>query len=245
SALDTYRRAVLFDPRNVENHYELGLAALHFGEPEEAALHLGHVLRIHPSHGGALREAIRLRFEDGDYAGVVALFESYLAAFRVYQIPIRAGDATLFAPVLVDGRTHAVRVPLPQAEGTREIEARPDHPGLELLAVERVSRPAAGVAGLVRDTIRPEPPARAPWRVPLLAEPASTGALVLTLRARIPVDWETWERARTGYRNQLAFEALDAARSRVAVVGAPERPESAPLPEAAADAGAAPAGDAG
>lgn len=223
SALDAFRRAVLFDPRNVENHFALARTALHFAEPEEALLHLDRVLAIHPSHRGALSAAVALAFEDGAYARVVERMESYLDAFRVHPLPVSVGTDTAWSRVPVDGRVHEVRVPLPATARAARVEIRPDHPGLEVLAAFAEGRAFAGRAGAAGDsaTIAREDGL---LRVELPGPPGGTAALRLTVRARAPVDAETWEQVRTSYRNRLAHEALEAAERRTVRLS----PEGAP-----------------
>lgn len=229
-ALETYRRAVGFDPRNVANHFALAAAALRLDEAEEAELHLEHVLSIDPSHLAALGALIGLDFERGDFERVVSRFESYLSAFRVYEeMEMRLGDAVLRVSVPVDGRARTVRVPLPRVDGATSLEFEHDQPGIEILGVELELRPRAGV---VESTRRPAPREGDGLRFALPAAPEEVAAARLTVRTRVPVDPETWERVATSYRNRLDFDGLAAVEERTLRI----TPETGPEPTGEAEA---------
>ena len=111
-ALEAYRRAVIFDPRNFWNHFELARAALALTEPDEAQLHLERALQIHPSHLPSLRELIALYYDAEDYRAVVAAYERYLDGFQVHEMSVEIGGIVSTVPVRVDGRYRNVRVAL-------------------------------------------------------------------------------------------------------------------------------------
>jgi tetratricopeptide (TPR) repeat protein len=209
--LETYRRAVGFDPRNVANHFALAAAALRLDEAEEARVHLEHVLQIDPSHLPALEAVIGLDFERGDFAGVSSRFESYLAAFRVHdEMEIRLGDTVVLVPIPIDGSARTVRAPIPVVEGATGLVIEPAHPGIEILGIEFEPRPRAG---LVNSSALPGLPDGDPLRFALPAQ--EIVAVRLNVRTRVPIDPETWESVAASYRNRLDFDGLAAAEGRV------------------------------
>jgi tetratricopeptide (TPR) repeat protein len=222
--LETYRRAVGFDPRNVANHFALAAAALRLDEAEEARAHLDSVLRIDPSHMPALQALIGLDFERGDFAGVSSRFESYLAAFRIHvEMQMRLDDTVVLVSIPIDGRTGVVRAPIPVATSATRLVIEPGHPGIEILGVEFESRARAG---LVDPTTLPGLPDGDPLQFALPAQ--EIVAVRLTVRTRVPIDPDTWERVATSYRNRLDFDGLAAAGDRIIRLAVDSGPEPTP-----------------
>jgi tetratricopeptide (TPR) repeat protein len=222
--LETYRRAVGFDPRNVANHFALAAAALRLDEAEEARAHLDSVLRIDPSHMPALEALIGLDFERGDFAGVSSRFEAYLAAFRIHvEMQMRLDDTVVLVSIPIDGRTGVVRAPIPVATSATRLVIEPGHPGIEILGVEFESRARAG---LVDPTTLPGLPDGDPLQFALPAQ--EIVAVRLTVRTRVPIDPDTWERVATSYRNRLDFDGLAAAGDRIIRLAVDSGPEPTP-----------------
>jgi tetratricopeptide (TPR) repeat protein len=197
--LETYRRVVEFDPRNVANHFELAAAALRFDEEAEAEQHFEHVLGIDPSHLPALDAIIGLDFERGDFARVVGRFEAYVDAFRMHdEIRIRMGDSARVVRVPIDGRSRELRVALPSVEGATRLEVESAHAGIELSEVRLEPRVRAGEVSPGRQAVPRDGPGFA-----LLAPPWEAAAVWLTVRTRVPVDPTTWEKIAVSYRNRL------------------------------------------
>lgn len=218
STLDTYRRAVAFDPLNVANRFALATAAIHFAEPAEARAQLDSILDIYPPHPAATRELIALRADDSDYEGVMAAFRRYAGAFRVHAFLALAGETRHIVRVPVDGRTYVVEVPFPP--GAPDVELRPTYPTVEIAAVHWVGRARAGEPGTRSGPATPlEPGPDGAVRFGLGPDAA---AARITLSAGIPVDSATWERVATAYRNLLLSDTLDALAPRIAVVPAAE-----------------------
>ncbi len=155
-ALETYRRVVEFDPRNFWNHFTLARAALALEEPDEARLHLEHVLAIHPSHLPSLSELVTLLFNDGDFTGIVETYERYLDGFQVQDVVVSAGDASDTVGVRVDGRYHAVRIALPEpARKPRSLELETGSVSADVRLV-RLDRPLlTGRRGVPSVELRP------------------------------------------------------------------------------------------
>lgn len=214
--LDTYRRAVAFDPLNVANRFALASAAIHFAEPDEARAQLDSILDIYPPHPAGTRELIALRFDDSDYGGVVAVFERYVEAFRVHPFLALAGGDRRIVRLPVDGRRHAVEVPVPA--GASDLELRPTYPTVEVHAVEWTARPRVGESRAGGGPATPLDPSDdgAP-RFGLGPDPETAR---LTLSAGIPVDSATWERVETAYRNLLRSDTFADLAPRLAVVPA-------------------------
>ena len=198
-ALDAYRRAVAFDPRNVSNYYALATAAIALDEAGEAAPALERLLAIYPNHAGAVRAAIGLRFEDGDWPGVVERFERYVAAFRVHPFLVRIGEKGIVAHLPVDGLAHELRVGLGDHDAGAELSIEPRYPTVEIRAVRWGAPAVAGEpgapAGVARPVAGPDP-----GRVRL--DPRAR-TVWIDARAGIPVDEATLSRAETAYRNLL------------------------------------------
>ncbi len=163
-ALETYRRAVAFDPRNFWNHFTLARAALALDEPDEARLHLGHVLDMHPSHLPSLRQLVALQYDDGDFEAVVASYERYLDGFQVQEIAFRAGESAETVPVRVDGRYREVRVAFAEpARGPRSLELETGPVSADVGRVSLDPPLEAGRLGVPGAELRP--PDEAPWSV--------------------------------------------------------------------------------
>jgi tetratricopeptide (TPR) repeat protein len=220
--LETYRRAVAFDPRNVANHFALAAAALRLDEPEEARVHLEQVLRIDPSHRPALDEIIGLDFERGDFAGVLSRFDSYLAAIRIHdELQMRLGDTVLLVSIPIDGRGRIVRAPIPSVESATRLTLGPAHPGIQILGVAFEPRPRAG---LVDPADLPGLSDGDPLQFALPEQ--EVVAALLDIRTLVPISPATWERVATSYRNRLDFDGLAEAGERTVRLAIDAGPEA-------------------
>jgi len=75
-----YERSIALQPLQTESYFQLGLIALDGGDPDAAAKQFEHVLGRAPHHAAALTGMGRVRFQQKDYAGAVALFEKAIAS---------------------------------------------------------------------------------------------------------------------------------------------------------------------
>ncbi len=161
-ALETYRRAVAFDPRNFWNHFTLARAALALEEPDEARLHLEHVLDMHPSHLPSLRELVALLYDGGDFAAVVAAYERYLDGFQIQEVTVRAGESAETVPVRVDGRYREARFAFVEpARGPRSLELETGAVSADLRRVRL--DPALEAGRLAAPAVEALPPDGAAW----------------------------------------------------------------------------------
>jgi tetratricopeptide (TPR) repeat protein len=245
-ALETYRRAVAFDPRNVANHYALAAAALRFDEPEEAHLHLDRALEVHPSHLPSLRQLVEMEFESGDFQEVVSAYERYLDAFLIHWLTVGWSESRIstFVRVPVDGRRHTVEGAFPDpVDGGDALELRPGPFGLEVAEVRLRGPVSAGLPTPADSNIRAAvgpwtSAARPEWtatefedvagdssllphvvRVAVPDAPDPVTAAELHVRLLKPVDEATWARVETSYRNLIDYEGLEQARLRSFVAG--------------------------
>jgi len=213
-ALTAYRRAVDFDPRNIANHHALAMAALQLGEDTEAEEHLTTAFMMFPSHAGAVRSLIDLRFERADYSGVVALFETYVAAARIHTFGLTAGDVRSSVRLPVDGRPHRLRVAVDGFDLSEGLAVRSLYPTLEVLDVRWEAAARAGVRGREVGVGTVGGPDRRRIQLPPNARLA-----LITTRAGIPIDAATWTKVQTAYRNLLRPEAARAVEPRLDVIG--------------------------
>ena len=135
-ALDTYRRLVDFDRRDFESRYLLAQACLKFGEPKLAEEHLAGVLKIHPTHMPSVRAYLKYHFDKGDFAAVIAAYETYLNAFLMRQITVGLGQSSANVYVPVDGRFHDLELRLtllPEVSG--ELALRGEEFAIEIKQV--------------------------------------------------------------------------------------------------------------
>jgi tetratricopeptide (TPR) repeat protein len=239
-ALDTYRRLVEFDPRNFENRHLLAQACLRFGELDMAAEHLAGVLKIHPTHMPSVRALLKIHFDKGNFAAVIAAYETYLNAFLVQQAEATLGQSSAKFNVPVDGRFHDVEVRLNHS---------PDTPAELALAVgqlaieiKRVAIEAPLLVGKPGVPTVPLWPGETSWRVQEMTpvgvgsyralgpgaalrlevppQPRGVAKLYLTLRLFKPFDPELWGMVQKSYERLLRYDDLKAARAR-SVIGIP------------------------
>ena len=211
-ALDAYRRAVVFDPLNVENHYELAAAALRLGEEAEAERHLRLILDTYPAHQRAAQDLIGILAEAGDYRAVRETFERYVSAYRVRDLMITAGNTSVVT-LPEDGRLHALRVPLPPGSAAGTVRIRP---GVDRVRVEEVrwrSRPVAGEPGRDAGLVIPDESGEIALPDPNPAE------LLIRARAPIPIRRDTHRLVETAYRNLLAADEFASFAPRILVQG--------------------------
>lgn len=199
-ALDAYRRAVVFDPLNVENHHALAAAAIRLGEEAEAERHLRLILDTYPAHERAARDLIAILSEAGDFRAVRETFERYVVAYRVKEILVTAADHTATAVIPEDGATHTLRVSLRPGSTARTVRIEPE---VESVAVEQVrwrARPVAGEEGRVEGIASPG--GQGEFALP---DPTPSD-LLISARAPIPIGRETLRSIETAYRNLLAMD---------------------------------------
>jgi tetratricopeptide (TPR) repeat protein len=233
-ALDTYAELVAFDPRNYESRWLQAEALERFAETDSALEAYLGVLSLHPSHLPSLKSVSRIRFERGDFRGVVDGYEDYLDAYLVERVGLAVDGETSWVWVPVDGRFHDV-----EARPSRErlsdpwVDLLPGRFAFELASLELRSPLRVGLA---------TPAAGRVWRAgdPLEARDlllvaggsvhVSAGeaprlrispvALDGVARARLRVrlfkdlDAELWEIVEHSYRNRLEWDRLERARSR-------------------------------
>ncbi|HEX6309654.1 MAG TPA: tetratricopeptide repeat protein [Longimicrobiales bacterium] len=183
-ALDTYRRAVLFDPLNYVNHEALARAALVFDEPEEALVHLRQILALKPAYLPAVAAVVELQFADADWSGIVQTYRDYLESFLVQHLIVELGDTTMSEPVIVDGRFHEVRIPLSRSTaaalaGSGLMGLGPGPHGLEVRRIV-VEYPLPAGA-LPAPEAGAEPPPGSPWSL-ASAEAVPTPAMLSRVR---------------------------------------------------------------
>lgn len=233
-ALDTYRRLIEFDPRNFENHYLLAQACLRFGEPDMAEGHLARVLKIHPTHPPSVRARLTSQFAKGDFAAVIAAYETYLNAFLIQQVTVALGQSSTTVNVPVDGRFHNVDLRLahpPEASG--ELVFRVGQFAIEINTVTIQAPLLVGEPGV---TITPLWPSEISWRVQEMAPigagsfralgpgaalrldvpPQPNGVATIRFRLRLfkPFDMDLWDMVNKSYKNLLRYNDLKAAQER-------------------------------
>jgi len=242
-ALETFRRLVAFDPRNVANHAALARADLRFGEPEEARDHFAEILRVDPMHWEALEGYADFYAERGEFGRVVEAYETYLDALIPARITVGFGDTEGSVYVPADGRLHIATVPLFAPAGEGRLSVRTEGFSIELGGLEIVGPVLAGRPGRadVSDALPDAAWDAAGFRalsdrrfLALAADPVLRGPSArlahgierVDLRVRVlkPVPTALWETVRTSYRNELDFEGLALARARSAVCPETEAP---------------------
>lgn len=211
-ALDAYRRAVAFDPRNVENHYALAAAALRLGEGAEAERHLSLLLEIHPSHAPAVRDLIGIEYERGDYAAVRETFETYVGAFRMAEVSARVGDRVLTAQLPVDGETHRLRFGVPEDADSDVVSVASTHATV-VDDVRWVGRTVAGRPGRSSGVARLSGDSQ--WGLP----DDTPAEILMDARAPIPIDATALAQVETSYRNLLAEDRFAEVFSRLTSIG--------------------------
>ena len=234
--LDAYREAVLHDPRNYSNHFQLAQAALALDEPEEAGQHFQDVLAIHPSHLPSLEGVVQIASEGEDAGGVVEAYERYLDALVVRDLEVRFDDLTVPVPVIADGRfrTTELAVSLPQGwSGELRLsvnEVVPDLERIELRPPLRVGEPGGPGFDLPAEGDLRTSSARERnqavdryglvLRVP--SQPQGVARVVMRLRLLKPVRADVWRTVEGAYATVLDQPGAVAARARSYVLGTGE-----------------------
>ena len=236
-ALETYRRLAEFDPRNFENHYIFAEACLRFKEPKIAEEQFAALLKFHPTHLPSVRAILRMHFDKGDFAAVVAAYESYLNAFLIQPITVAFGQSSIKVNVPVDGQLHDIdarlnRSPTASAELALQV-------GEFAIEIKQVSVQAPILVGEAGVSAMPVWPTKSSWRVEEMAPigvgsyralgpraslhldipPQPKGVAVVHLRLRLfkPTDADLWSMVETSYRNLLRYDDLKAALARSAI----------------------------
>jgi tetratricopeptide (TPR) repeat protein len=236
-ALDTYRRLVEFDPRNFENHYLLAQACLRFKETKMAEEQFAALLKFHPTHMPSVRAIVKMHFDKGDFAAVVAAYETYLNAFLIQQITVGLGQSSIKVNVPVDGQLHDFEVRLGQLPTTSaELLLQVGEFAIEIKQVSVQAPLLVGEAGVPALRVWP---AENSWRVQEMApigvgsyralgpgaalrldippQPKGVAAVHLRLRLFKPTDQDLWSMVETSYRNLLRYDDLKAALARSAI----------------------------
>jgi tetratricopeptide (TPR) repeat protein len=233
-ALDTYRRLVDFDRRDFESRYLLAQACLKFGEPKLAEEQLAEVLKIHPTHLPSVRAYLKYHFDKGDFAAVIAAYETYLNAFLMQQITVALGQSSAAVYVPVDGRFHEVELRLalpPEVSG--ELALRMGEFAIEVKRVTMLAPLLVGRPGLSNSHFRPKELA---WQVKEMApvginryrslgpgaalrlnvppQPRGVAEIGLTLRLFKPLEPDLWEWVEKSYKNLLRYNDLESAQER-------------------------------
>ena len=236
-ALDTYRRLVEFDPRNFENHYLLAQAGLRFKETKIAEEQLAEVLKIHPTHMPSVRASLKMHFDKGDFAAVVAAYETYLNAFLIQPVTVAVGQSSTKVNVPVDGELHDFEVRLSHSPTTSAELIF--HVGEFATEIKQVTLQAPLLVGEAGVPAMPVWPAKSSWRVQEMApigvgsyralgpgaalhldippQPRGVAAVHLRLRLFKPTDQDLWSMVETSYRNLLRYDDLKAALARSAI----------------------------
>ncbi len=222
-ALGSYRRAVRFDPRNVENHFALAQAARRFDEPDEAAEHFAYILSVHPSHLPSVNALVQHAFDAADYHKVVALFQTYLDSIRVDTIVVELGARQAAVRVVVAGHKHNVRAVFDQpvtADGDElRIRSRTGPIAIEHVRLDFAFHGEYDVpqvaASRSNSTTASVQSSASSWSIRLPEKPFAVKAVDLTLKAPKKVDVQTWDMVETSYRNTLNPGGLETARARI------------------------------
>lgn len=225
SALQTYRRLVVFDPRNYRNHFALGALAqrLQSGTAgtDEILASYTQALRLNPNHLPSTRGAMLFQSAHGDTAAAGRLFLNYLDAYLLNPVTLALGDAVTPVDVPVDGAFHEYLVPLNRPAGwSGSLEI---NPGGYSLAIDHIALTSPLVAGrlsprtevaltLTATTAHGMTSAgQGVWRadqaagtvsVPVAAVAAGVSTVRIRLKLFKPLDQTTWDLARAAYRAQ-------------------------------------------
>ena len=119
--LETFQRAVAFDPKNFANHFRLAQAARELGEDDVAKAAFEAVLAIHPTHAPSAAALADMSFDAGNYAPVVDVFERYIGAWQLETVHLSLGETRVALDVVVDGLAHEIEVPASVAEGWKGV----------------------------------------------------------------------------------------------------------------------------
>jgi tetratricopeptide (TPR) repeat protein len=236
-ALETYRRLAEFDSRNFENHYLFAQACLRFKEPKIAEEQFAAILKIHPTHVPSVRAILRMHFDKGDFAAVVAAYETYLNAFLIQQITVALGQSSIKVNVPVDGQLHDIDARLSHSPtASAELALQVGEFAIEIKQVSVQAPLLVGESGVPAIRVWP---AKTSWQVQEMAPisegsyralgpsaslrlaipPQPKGVALVHLRLRLfkPADQDLWSMVETSYRNLLRYDDLKAALARSAI----------------------------
>lgn len=236
-ALDTYRRLVEFDPRNFENHYLLAEAGLRFKEKEITEKQFAEVLKIHPTHMPSVRANLKMHFDKGDFAAVVAAYETYLNAFLIQPVTVAVGQSSTKVNVPVDGVLHDFEVRLSHLPTTSAELIF--HVGEFATEIKQVTLQPPLLVGATGIATKPVWPGETSWQVQQMApirpgsyralgpgaalhlnvppQPRGVAAVHIRLRLFKPTDPDLWSLVETSYRRLLRYDGLKATAARSAV----------------------------
>lgn len=119
--LETFQRAVAFDPKNFANHFRLAEAARELGEGDVAKAAYEAVLTIHPTHAPSAAALADMAYDAGNYAPVVEVFERYIGAWQLETVHLSLGETKVALDTLVDGLAHEIEVPASVAAGWKGV----------------------------------------------------------------------------------------------------------------------------
>ncbi len=115
-AMETYHRLAAFDSLNYRNYFFLAQGADRllsgWAEAPEAKDAFATALRLLPSHLPSLRGYVDYYMDRGEFRPVVESYETYLDAHLVQEVGVRIGESQVAVPLLVDGRSHDLEIPL-------------------------------------------------------------------------------------------------------------------------------------
>ena len=223
SALATYRRLVIFDPRNYLNYFVLGSLAQRqqsgTAGTNEILASFTAALRINPNHLASTRGAMLFQSAHGDTVSAGRLFKNYLDAYLLNPVAIALGDTTVPVGVPVDGEFHEYLVPLNRPagwSGSLQINS-----GGYSMAIEHAALISPLIAGRSSPRTALELPISSAsasgltsagqgiWRADsasgalslvLNPLPTAVGAIRIRLKLFKPLDQTTWDLARAAYR---------------------------------------------
>jgi hypothetical protein len=242
--MDTYRRLAAFDSLNYLNHYRLGLAAsrLNTGaDNTEAKDAFATALRILPAHLPSLRGYLSYYLDRAEFRPVVDAYQEYLDALLVQEVDFRIGGSQLRVPLLVDGRSHDLELPLAAGAaagsfleiGTAGFAASIER--AELVTSTRVGHRGSGrsisldLSRVVLDKMeRAEHSAfrgidsASTVRIPLPALPGGVARIDVRIAIYKPLDLATWQQLVRCYDNLLDRAGLAAAAARTVTQATPE-----------------------
>lgn len=241
-AIATLERLAAFDPKNFDNHFQLGEALRHFADSNAARAAYEQVLAIHPTHLPAVLAELELAWAGSLYAQIVDDYERYLNAWLLARVRVSFGEHTFELDRQVDGRAHwiegALDVPAgwngPVCLETRGFSARlsaleivpPMRVGIaEPLEVVTLGADAPWIArsGDMRDGAGLSASARdSRMCIESLSLPhgASRVRLELTLYKALPA--KMWQRVAKSYSNRLEHAKWREAEQRSTVGGCAE-----------------------
>lgn len=242
-SIDALKRLAAYDPNNVANHYQLGCALRADRDEDAARLAFENVLRIAPYHLDAARQLMEMAYEGGRFAAVVETWDRYLNATRFATLEIRAANQATLVDVVADGSIQSVSVPVNLSTGfsgellielgassvDRERDVRSDlvarsallgdHPPFVIIQADLVTPGRFGER--IQQDIQHGLPAPAAvirhgvWSIPIGPLASGAARLDLTVRVLVTAGAPTWDIVERSHRNMLAYDALEAVRSRI------------------------------